>query len=141
MWIYLLLQNLKLKVTKYINFRLTMWCAISDLHIFGTYNCFPRNLADNLISGSFYLPESVSQLWVLLTIYFWKDRRNILKNSQLIFILTLNCSFFFRSSFFSLNRKQTQKTFDKCDAISSFSLKKRPSGLHLKLLVNVKQSK
>ena len=81
LWIYLLLQNLKLKVTKYINFRLTMWYAISDLHIFGTYNCFPRNLADNLISGSFYLPdlESVSQLWVLLTIYFWKDRINILK--------------------------------------------------------------
>ena len=79
MWIYLLLQNLKLKVTKYINFRLTMWYAISELHIFGTYNCFPRNLADNLISGSFFLPESVSQLWVLLTIYFWKDRKNVLK--------------------------------------------------------------
>ena len=76
---YLLLQNLKLKVTKYINFRLTMWYAISELHIFGTYNCFPRNLADNLISGSFFLPESVSQLWVLLTIYFWKDRKNVLK--------------------------------------------------------------
>ena len=79
MRIYLLLQNLKLKVTKYINFRLTMWYAISELHIFGTYNCFPRNLADNLISGSFFLPESVSQLWVLLTIYFWKDRKNVLK--------------------------------------------------------------
>ena len=79
MRIYLLLQNLKLKVTIYINFRLTMWYAISELHIFGTYNCFPRNLADNLISGSFFLPESVSQLWVLLTIYFWKDRKNVLK--------------------------------------------------------------
>ena len=53
--------------------------SISELHIFGTYNCFPRNLADNLISGSFFLPESVSQLWVLLTIYFWKDRKNVLK--------------------------------------------------------------
>ena len=79
MRIYLLLQNLKLKVPKYINFRLTMWYAISELHIFGTYNCFPRNLADNLISGSFFLPESVSQLWVLLTIYFLKDRKNVLK--------------------------------------------------------------